>query len=52
MLTLKRLREALYYDADLGWFMWRVPRPGTRAGDVAGCFTAFYTGRTGLLGST
>lgn len=36
LVTVERLREVLYYDPDLGWFMWLTDRRRTRAGACAG----------------
>jgi len=35
-ISLERLREALSYDPNTGEFVWRVARPGLRAGTIAG----------------
>jgi hypothetical protein len=35
-LTAMRLREIIYYAPDTGEFTWRIPRPGVKAGSMAG----------------
>lgn len=38
-LTQKRLKEMVYYDPDLGWFMRLIDGKKGRAGDIAGTLT-------------
>lgn len=42
ILTAERAREVLSYDPESGVLTWRVSRPGTSAGTVAGTFCEGY----------
>lgn len=41
MVSAKRLRELLYYDPDLGWFMWLCGTSRRPTGSVAGSLNVY-----------